>query len=103
MVKVDPWPASLSTLISPPIISQKRREIVKPQAGPAVPSSGRRVGLDERAEQSGKLLDGHADAVVSHLEDDPLPAFEVELTRAPERDRPPSVNLMALLKRLSRA
>ena len=65
-VKVVPWPGSLSTVTSPPIIRQKRRLIARPRPVPpylrVVDASAWVNASNSRAE----LLRGHADAGVAH-------------------------------------
>ena len=65
MVKVEPWPGSLSTVRSPPIIRQKLPADRQAEPGAAVLARGGRVGLGERLEQPPELLRGHADAGVA--------------------------------------
>ena len=75
-LKVDPVPSVLSTEMSPPIISQKRRLIARPR--PVPPYLPRRRGIDLREvlEQPVDLLGGHADAGVAHAEVHPVPAVD---------------------------
>ena len=68
MVKVEPSPGSLSTVMSPPIMLAEVLADGQAQPGAAVLAGGRGVGLGEGLEQLAELLRGHADAGVGHAE-----------------------------------
>ena len=73
MVKVEPRPGSLSTVMSPPIIWQKRLLIARPRPVPPYLLAVAE-GLGELLEQLAHLLRRHADAGVGDRERDPVAA-----------------------------
>ena len=75
IVKVEPRPSSLLTVMSPPIIWQKRRLIDEPETGAAVFARGGGIGLRKFLEQLPDLLGRHADAGVRHGDRDPRATF----------------------------
>ena len=72
-----PFPGSLSTQISPPIMLTNRLEIVKPETCPSVFSRGGSVCLAKGLKEFPLLLFGQADSGVSNrkLERDRLRLF----------------------------
>ena len=64
IVKVEPRPGSLSTVMSPPIIWQKRLLIASPRPGAAVFARRGGGSLGKLLEQLAHLLRRHADAGV---------------------------------------
>ena len=81
IVKVEPRPGSLSTVMSPPIIWQKRRLIASPRPVPPYLLAVRRGRLGELLEQLAHLLRRHADAGVGDRERDPVAAVLLSLAR----------------------
>ena len=87
MVKVDPLPSSLETLMSPPIIRQNRRLIGEAEAGAAVVAGGRIVGLGELLEDLRRACPRAMPMPVSETSDrDPVGARRRCLARRRERD-----------------
>jgi hypothetical protein len=62
IVKVEPRPSSLSTVMSPPIIWQNPLLIARPRPVAAVFPAGRCIGLRELLKKLSLLLLRHADA-----------------------------------------
>ena len=102
IVKVEPCPGSLATVMSPPIMRQKRRLIASPRP---VPPYLRVVEASAwvNSSKSRHLLGRHADSRVRDRHRDPVAGRR--RPRGAHRDpmRPRSVNLLALLARLSSA
>ena len=61
-VKIEPLPASLATVTSPPIMRATLRVMASPQSGAPKPLGGGGLGLAELLEQLQLLLRRHADA-----------------------------------------
>ena len=68
MVKVEPLPGVLATVMSPPSMVAEMLGDGEAEAGAAVIARGRGIGLGEGLEQPAHLLVAHADAGVRHRE-----------------------------------
>ena len=100
-VKTEPFPGSLVTVTSPPIMRASLRVMASPETGAAEPLRGRGIGLGELLEQLRLLLGRHADAGVGDGQAQSSRRRSLTL-RARSVTSPSLVNLQALLNRLSR-
>ena len=79
IVKVEPRPGSLSTVMSPPIIWQKRLLIARPRPVPPYLLAVVGGSLGKLLEQLAHLLRRHADAGVGNRQRDPVAAVLLSL------------------------